>query len=181
MEEKLKRCSKCNTFKSYDCFYKSKHRKDGYANECKACNRERQKLWYSTDAGRQSALKRRKKYYYDNPTRVKETSRKTRIKNKEKLLFRSARYRAEQKNIDFDISIDDIIIPNVCPILGIPIYRDAKLNKDNSPSIDRIDNSKGYIKGNICVISYKANTLKSFGTIEEFYKIIEYMKNPPQK
>jgi hypothetical protein len=56
-------------------------------------------------------------------------------------------------------------VPIICPILGIPIIKDIKKEQKevpnpNSPSIDRIDNSKGYVKGNVRVISHKANTMK---------------------
>jgi hypothetical protein len=65
------------------------------------------------------------------------------------------------------------VIPIVCPILGIPIIKEVtnKLGpKTTSPSIDRIDNSKGYIKGNVQVISNKANVMKGNSTPEERLK-----------
>ena len=45
-----------------------------------------------------------------------------------------------------------------------------------SPSIDRIDNSKGYVKENICVISMRANMIKSVGNSEEHQKIADYLR-----
>jgi len=111
-----------------------------------------------------------------NTPACKERDRLSKIRNKEKRLFYGARARAAEKHLEFDITPDDIIIPDVCPVLGIPIIKDAScVRQDGSPTIDRIDSSKGYTKDNICVISNKANTIKSFGTIEDHYKIIDYM------
>ena len=66
---------------------------------------------------------------------------------------------------------------HVCPILGIPL----KINKprtprDNSYSLDRIDNSKGYVPGNIQIISVKANNMKSNATLEELEALVAYMR-----
>lgn len=99
-------------------------------------------------------------------------------KQLEKNLFYQAKNRAKKKNIDFNLELSDIVIPEKCPVLGIKILP-AKGNcaSPNSPSIDRINSKLGYLKGNIQIISYRANCLKSDGTINEHEKIIEYMKN----
>jgi len=47
---------------------------------------------------------------------------------------------------------------------------------DNVPSVDRIDPTKGYIKGNVEVISWRANHLKNNATVEELEAIVNYMK-----
>jgi hypothetical protein len=71
-------------------------------------------------------------------------------------------------NHDFNISVNDIIIPEVCPYLGIPISTEINdIDKPNYYSIDRIDSSKGYVKGNIQIISKLANTMKNNATIDE--------------
>jgi hypothetical protein len=44
----------------------------------------------------------------------------------------------------------------------------------NSPSLDRIDNSKGYIEGNVIVVSWRANNLKRDASIQELQKIVEF-------
>ena len=89
-------------------------------------------------------------------------------------MYTSAKYRAEKRGIEFNLDLEDIIIPDKCPILEVPfVYGDAN-NHDYSPSLDRIDNSKGYIKGNIQVISSKANTMKNSATSEE---LIKFCKN----
>lgn len=65
---------------------------------------------------------------------------------------------------EFNIDENDIVIPEICPILEVPITVGTKGDYEYSPSIDRIDNSKGYIKGNIQIISKKANSMKNSAT-----------------
>lgn len=74
-----------------------------------------------------------------------------------------AKCRAKDKNIEFNIQVSDITIPDMCPILGIPLIEHTGKpgGKINSPALDRIDCKKGYIKGNIRVISHLANMMKS--------------------
>jgi hypothetical protein len=68
----------------------------------------------------------------------------------------------------FDISVEDIIIPKYCPYLGVELITDKDYcGHHNYYTIDRIDSSKGYIKGNIQIISYFANTIKNNATIDE--------------
>ena len=105
---------------------------------------------------------------------------KWRTKNPEAYLLHMAKSRAKKMGWDFDLEIEDIQIPASCPILGIPLFI-RQGNKDtgknpNNPSLDRINSSLGYIKGNIQVISWRANDLKKNGTLEEFTKIVEYIR-----
>ncbi len=97
-------------------------------------------------------------------------------KDPRKKILNRARERAKSHGFEFNLTLDDISIPNICPVLGIEIILGLETFSDNSPSLDRIDNTKGYIKGNIAIISYKANNIKNSGSIEEHLKIVEYMK-----
>ena len=80
--------------------------------------------------------------------------------------------RAKRKNISFDIEVEDIIVPNECPILKIPLHYECR---ENTPSVDRIDNSKGYIKGNIQIVSYKANTMKNSASPKELTEFAKWI------
>lgn len=94
-----------------------------------------------------------------------------RLLNPVRAMLVAARRRAKIKNLEFTISITDIVIPNTCPLLGIPIIPSKGIHAPNSPSLDRFDSSKGYIPGNVWVISYRANTLKSNSTADELIKL----------
>jgi hypothetical protein len=81
---------------------------------------------------------------------------------------------SERRKLFFDLSIDDIIIPTHCPYLGVELITDP--NQSNSPnyfSIDRVDSTKGYVKGNIQIISLLANTMKNNATINQ---LIDFCK-----
>lgn len=86
--------------------------------------------------------------------------------NRENYIFKSTKHRAKKRNITFNIDVTDIIIPIYCPLLGIKLKK--TLGRDNTtPSIDRINPELGYIKGNIWIISWKANRIKSNLTVDE--------------
>jgi hypothetical protein len=98
----------------------------------------------------------------------------------QRYMLKSARTRAKKKDIEFNITEEDIIIPTYCPILGIKL-RDS-LGKgtpggvDSSPSLDRINPNKGYIVGNVQVLSHKANMMKSNATAEELHAFADWIK-----
>lgn len=93
--------------------------------------------------------------------------RKYREKHYIRTKLNNARSRAKKDGLEFNITEDDIIIPEKCPLLGIKLELGTKYDYDNSPSLDRIDNSKGYVKGNVWVISNKANSMKNSSSKEE--------------
>jgi hypothetical protein len=104
-----------------------------------------------------------------------------RFQNPDDSLFLKAKSRAKRRGIEFNIDKEDVVVPDICPVLGIAIIPGSSKVNSNSPSLDRIDNSKGYIKGNVAVISHRANHLKNSGTIEEHEKIAAWMKRALQK
>ena len=88
-------------------------------------------------------------------------------------MFDGAKRRAKTNNIPFTIEIEDVIIPTVCPVLGLPFSFDEK---EMSPSLDKKINELGYIKGNVFVVSKRANRLKNDASIDEIRKILKYME-----
>ncbi len=89
-------------------------------------------------------------------------------------MFIGAKCRAKRDGLEFNISKEDITVPTHCPILRIPIKKNTGSGFHNdSPSLDRVDNSKGYVKGNIRVISNRANLLKCDATLEELELLLK--------
>jgi hypothetical protein len=94
-------------------------------------------------------------------------------------MFHQAKQRAIKKSIPFDLDQEYIksILTESCPIFGIPLKRGMGIFHDDSPSLDRIDPKLGYVKGNVKIISDRANRIKRDASIEELKAIIKYMEN----
>lgn len=91
-------------------------------------------------------------------------------------IFHRRRQMARKANIDWTLVFSSIVWPEKCPILNIPLqYQAGKGRSNASPSLDRVDPSKDYTSDNVQVISWRANRLKSDGTLEEHKAIYEYM------
>ena len=89
--------------------------------------------------------------------------------------FRAKKYNAISAGIEWDIDFGDLEFPVTCPVLGIEIDYWADTRQENSVSFDRIDSTKGYVKGNVLIMSWRANRIKNDGTAEEHKKIYEFM------
>ena len=92
------------------------------------------------------------------------------VNNYSKHIFRVTKKRALDNDIPFNLTEHDFIIPDVCPILDIPLFRGKGSMSNNSPSIDKIIPELGYIKGNVWIISMRANRLKSDLSKEDLIK-----------
>lgn len=180
----MKKCIKCKLEKDEAQFTKNK-------NVCLICIKEQNKRYYKNNFEAIKEQKKRyrkdnseavkeqqKRYRKDNPEAVKEQQKQYRLNNPEKQMLKHARERSKQKNLPFNIEEIDIIIPTICPVLGIPLKSGSGKGRmqPNSPSLDRIIPEKGYVRGNIVVMSNKANTMKSNATLEEIIKLGEFAK-----
>jgi len=131
------------------------------------------------ERNKETILKKQKKYHVKNPEVSRRAGRKhldkVRTENPALYLWRHLRTRAKQRNIDFDLEVSDIVIPKFCPVLGIELGWGNKNQHDNSYSADRLDSNKGYVKGNVNIISEKANRIKSNATAEEIRKVADWL------
>lgn len=195
----MKKCSKCGVEKDESCFGKDRFSSTGLRSGCKECrSKDRKQKWANmSDEEKKSQYKiqkawknaltdekrelMRSKLRVDNMTDEQRESKKRRAKESQarhplETLISHAKHRATERGFDFDITTDDIEIPDVCPVLGIPLTKGDGKRHDGSPTIDRIDNTKGYVKGNVMVISYRANMIKNSASIQEVELVLEYMK-----
>ncbi len=169
---KEKKCKICQETKKIEEFPKWK-------NKCLICYRE-----YCLIKQKERHLKYpehvkylSKKNYEKNKHRLLEQKRIWKSENVAEVLLNSAKNRALKYNLEFNLQLSDIVLSEFCPILGIKLQKNFGRAKDSSYSLDRIDNARGYIKGNVIVISWKANRLKSDGTIEEIEKVLKWMRS----
>lgn len=90
-------------------------------------------------------------------------------------MFYDARKRAISLNLPFNIEPEDIVIPEICPVLDITLS--AKGSRNNRPSLDRKIPELGYVIGNIFVISFRANRIKSDASPFELRRVLEYSES----
>lgn len=91
-----------------------------------------------------------------------------------KKLFHRAKSRAKRRGLQFDLELSDITIPSVCPVLGIPLVVGSA---DGAPSLDRVKSELGYVKGNVAVISKRANVIKSDATSRELFLVAKWAQS----
>lgn len=175
----MKTCVKCKKDKEKSLFSKSKDRKDGLNPYCKDCTKEWREL------NKEYLASKKKEYYEANKLTLQIKSREKYARNKDKYLSQIRDYysvpenylrkalarikkRSEVEGLEFNISIEDLPVTEYCKYLGIKLtYKLGEGQLPSNASVDRIDPSKGYIKGNVEIISRKANTMKSNATKQE--------------
>ena len=145
-----------------------------------------------------------KKYYQDNKESILIQQKNYRADNKEKVRDMKRKYRSNYFNImkytdismsflsykigkmkastkDVTLTAEELLelIPKdlKCPVFGTKFSFGKGHNwkyKQNSMSVDRIDNNKGYHKDNIVIVSFKANVMKSSATLKELYQVADF-------
>lgn len=93
-----------------------------------------------------------------------------------RLLYKNIKSRCKRIGKEFSIELEDITIPEKCPVFGFDLKREDRQTWMCAPSVDRIDSSKGYIKGNVTVVSRRANILKRDATLEELEQLFNYYR-----
>lgn len=133
---------------------------------CNNCQKMKQAFHFSEHPGCQNG--------YDTSAckdckTAKVSWAKVPIENK---IFNRTKARAKAKNIKFDLTLDDIVLPEKCPVFDKPfVYGDPNWTY----SIDRNNPELGYIKENVSIISNRANMIKSVATIDEIEKVKNWM------
>jgi len=92
-------------------------------------------------------------------------------------LLSQAKIRARKYNLPFNLTLSDIVVPERCPVLGLKLEIGIGHSHSASPSLDRIIPEQGYVKGNVVVVSHRANTIKSDATIMELEKVLNFYKS----
>ena len=168
----MKKCRTCNVILSRknSTYYRLRN----YIYLCNDCDREQKRKWASNK-------------YKKNPTVAaknalkwaKNNSKNNPIKHKCSQMCSSSKKRSKILNISHNINTKYLItIANkICPILNIKLDYLSKEKNKNSPSLDRIDPENGYIFGNVHIISYLANLMKSYANKDELIKFGKWCSN----
>lgn len=143
-----------------------------YREENKESIRQKSKEYYQKNKEYilEKASIRKTAQYHDDPQTALAKQKEWKINNQEKYLLQGAKQRAKKYGVPINITIDDIFIPEFCPYLGVKL---VPFSGWDSPSLDKINPELGYVKGNVQVISTKANTMKSNATHAE---LIQFAK-----
>lgn len=175
-------CKQCTIEKPKTSFTKfKKNNRILYRNTCKKCLCENQKKKYWENPEKFKAKAR--EYRRLDPDKYNKKwnawHKNERLKYPVRLLLRRAKRRARELSLEYNLIESDIVIPEKCPILGIELKAGCSLNNlptDNSISLDRVDNTLGYVKGNVIVVSMRANRIKNNSTFEDIEKLYFFLK-----
>jgi hypothetical protein len=155
MIQNLKQCCNCAEVLSITCFYKNVSKKDGRQSVCKVCQRE------SYHKNLEKRKQQSREYYHRNKSSIVKRNRQYYQDNKIVSILSSLKYRAKARGLPFNLTKDDIVIPEFCPLLGIKLKIASGKAQPDSPSVDQIVPGLGYTKDNIWVISHRANVIKN--------------------
>lgn len=141
---------------------------------CVACSHKRAIAWAASNPERINARVRHRRA--SQPEKMRKYDRdRYRMDPRAKMLS-AAKKRAALKGVPFDLGLGDIAIPEICPLLGVTLAVGAKTICDASPSLDRIHNDAGYVRGNIIVVSYAANRAKGALCADQLLKLALNLK-----
>ena len=161
-------CGHCKVDKPLTDYTKNNAAGDGLQSKCRPCD-----VAYQAKRRVENPQKRRdyEKQYLNN----KRQDFDFRLN----MLLNASKQRARNKNREHTITVEDIkaIYPTdgCCPIFGMKLEFNTAGFRETSPSIDRIDSTKGYTPDNIQIISWKANRIKGYASIQELEMLMAYL------
>lgn len=151
---------------------------------CSECAATKAKGWRAENTEHQKEY--RNEYRKKNPEIIKAGYQRNKDKcyeytqkwlkaNPLNRMVNAARSRAKKKDLPFDLTVNDVTMPESCPVLGIPLFSGTEGSQcDNSPTLDRIIPELGYVRGNVIVVSAKANRIKNDATVTEIRQVLNY-------
>ena len=127
--------------------------------------------------------KAQRRWRKKNPDKVREQKRRWRSRHPEtirawndgnriSLMIYAARRRARASGVRFTITKDDVFMPRVCPVFGTKFVSKTP----TAATLDRMDPARGYVPGNVNIISKRANRLKSNATPDEIRKLAAWVR-----
>ena len=164
-QKQEKACTKCGVTKPLAEFCVRKQQAGGFRSQCKVCLARKDRQYYQTH---KQIVKARNLAWF-RPWSQTPKGLATKI-------LRCVYNRAKRRGIPYNLSLEDIQLPVLCPVFGTVLdygFKDGKLSP-NSASLDRRIPELGYVKGNVEIISWRANRIKTNATPEELLKVALY-------
>lgn len=137
----------------------------------------------STDREKRRAIERR--WRNKNKEHLRQRQKEYYREHPDIYLLNACASRAKKQGLEFNLERKDLMFPTHCPVFGFPFEHGTRGFHEQSPSIDRINPKLGYVKGNVIVVSFKANRMKQTATVKElrqladFYEKLEREMNSP--
>jgi len=136
-------------------------------DERRRAKREANKRHY--EAHRDEQLERMRSWKARNPEKNLESSRKWQKATPERTLLTQCKCNARQRSLPFDLTLDllkSMLKGMTCAATGLPLTFEREPGEKYRrspwfPSIDRIDNSLGYVPGNIRIVCSLYNFMRS--------------------
>jgi hypothetical protein len=167
--EVTKQCNTCQEHKALFEFSKNKASADGLQYRCRSCDKKYQHK--RREENKEASLDYDRKY---------QAKRRQDFDFRLKMLLNASKQRAVLKKREHTLTLEDIKelypIDGKCPVFGFDLQFNSGGFRETSPSLDRIDSNKGYTRDNVQVISWKANRLKSYATVEDLEILVAYLK-----
>jgi hypothetical protein len=164
-----KTCKTCKEEKLPTEFSLNRAAKDGLQYNCRTCDNKRQAERREKNIG--AHLEYARKY---------QQKRRLDFDYRLQMLINASKQRAKLNGREHNISVEDIkaVYPSdgCCPIFGLKLEFNGAGFRDNSPSIDRIDSTRGYTSDNIQIISWKANRIKGASSLQDLEMMVAYLK-----
>ena len=187
-KDMLRRCTKCEEEKEFSEFNYSKNGKNNLRSVCKSCESAQHRIhrlnnleYYSNLARKRRAEKREEVNSWD---RVYRDSYLKTLKGYSGKLFSNAKRRAELKKMEFNLTSNWVLeklTPLTCDVTGLNLeIKMSKFYRINplQPTLDRIDNTKGYTTDNVRVVCWWWNVMKQDWTDEVVKDLIkQYLEN----
>lgn len=139
--------------------------------ERRCCNSKKYRLQFKTELSN-DPIKRENLNSY-----ARKNMRRKRANDPVPLMLDHIRFKCRKLKIAFNLEKKDLVVPQMCPVLGILLVPGSNKTHDGSPTVDRIDPTKGYVKGNVIVVSHKANRIKSNASPDTVLRVANFYAN----
>ena len=198
-----KTCSTCKETKDWSKFSKDKSKIDGRCSQCKECQSLYKQRNKGNIAAQSRQYRQREQvgdrlraqargYYQENKEKIVARQRekykdcyqqqRSELQYTLRKLLSKAKQRAKKASLPFDLTLEwlETMVISHCPITLQPIdwLKEEVTNGipgPNSPSIDKNKPELGYVQTNCAIVSFRGNSIKSNGTIDEHRRVVQYM------